>query len=1060
MRRNLRNLFVLGGILLGSSLYAQDVKTVTGIVTDSDGLPVADAIVKSTSGVEVFTDESGSFSIEAKQGDLVTVEAVGLPTQTFKVGEQSSYNVSLKPTDTVELEGAVVTALGITRDKKSLGYASQEVKGDIISQGRGTNALQSLSGNVAGAQITAPSGLGTSARIVLRGIGSITGENRPLIVVDGIPMDNSNYNSTNAQRGSGGRDYGDGSFDINPDDVESVNVLKGGPAAALYGSRANNGVIMITTKSAKKGKDEIVINTGVAFESLNIQPKLQQLYGGGFSSEFEQVKIGDQTYSVVDYGADESWGPRLNGQQVLHWDAFDSSDPNTYLKTRAWSAPSANYKTLYNTGIAYTNSVSFAKSYENTSARMSVSQLDQSGIIPNSSLKRTTANLNLVTKFNDKLTAKGGITYVNTTGSNRPEFGYGDNSIPQKMYQWGQVQLDYNRLKNYKTATGEQRSWNRTAWNDATPKYSDNPYWILYENTSKDKRDRFYGNFELKYDIAPGLYAVGNIYGDNTTLNISSIVAEGSQAQAGYNESTREKTEMNYEGRLHFDKKFGEFSINAFAGVNRRHESYSSMSANTNGGFIVPGLYTINNSLQQASVTTYKWKRRVNSAYASASLGYADLVFIEASARNDWSSTLPSGDNSYFYPSVTGSFIFSQLIKASWLKFGKVRGGWSKTGNDAPVLSIVDVYENNAFSGSSFIGDPYYLTSLSKKNQFLKPETKKAWEFGLEMQMFNNRLGFDVSYYHEETSDLIMPVTVGAETGFTSKMLNAGKTLNKGIEAMVNIVPIRTSEFEWGINVNFSKNSNRVTELIDGVESIQLGTAPFKATLDAVLGERYGQIRGTDFIYDDKGNKVVGANGLYLSSDIKNLGSIIPDWNMGIRNNISYKNFSLSALLDIQKGGKYFSVTNMFGMYSGMLEETAANGVRENGVVVSGVTGNVVSNGDGTYTVTNTAENNKNVTAQQYYGHYYSGPTAQNVFDADYFKLREVTISYTFPKNLRGPFSNVVISAFGRNLATWGLDNKNIDPEQASGGSGNVQGLEGGSLPSTRTYGMNLKLQF
>ena len=1052
-------MFVLGGLLLSASMYAQE-KTVTGVVKDADGLPVMDAVVKTSGGKEVYTDENGAFSVEANKGDYIFVESMGLPTQTIVVGDQTSYTVSFAPSEDIALGEAVVTALGITRDKKSLGYASQEVKGDIISQGRGTNALQSLSGNVAGAQITAPSGLGTSARIVLRGIGSITGENRPLIVVDGVPMDNSNYNASSTQSGSGGRDYGDGSFDINPDDVESVNVLKGGPAAALYGSRANNGVIMITTKSAKKGRDEIVINTGVAFESTNIQPKLQQLYGGGFDTEFEQVNIGGRNYSVVDYGADESWGPRLDGQQVLHWDAFDANDPANYLQTRAWSAAKNNYKTLYQTGIAYTNSVSFSKSYENTSARMSLSHLDQSGILPNSSLKRTTASLNLSTKFNDKLTAKGGITYVRTNGYNRPEFGYGDNSIPQKLYQWGQVQLDYNRLKNYKSITGEQKSWNRTAWNDATPKYSDNPYWILHENTSTDQRDRFYGNFELKYDILPGFYAVGNIYGDNTTLNIASIVAEGSQAQAGYAESTRDKTEMNYEGRLHLDKKWGEFSLNAFAGVNRRHETYTSLSASTNGGFIVPGLYTINNSAQQASVTSNKWKRRVNSVFASASLGYADTFFLEATARNDWSSTLPAGENSYFYPSVTGSFVFSELIDASWLKFGKVRAGWSQTGNDASVQQINDVYENTAFSGSTFNGDPYFLTSLSRKNKFLKPEQKESWEVGVEMQLFKNRFGFDVTYYNEETTDLIMPVAFGAETGATSKMLNAGKAVNKGIEAMVNIVPVRTNDFEWGINVNFSKNDNEVVELIDGVESLQIGSAPFKATLNAMVGEKYGQIRGTDFIYDSEGNKVVGANGLYLSSAVKNLGSIIPDWNMGIRNSFTYKNVSLSALLDIQQGGKYFSVTNMFGMYSGMLEETAANGVRETGIVVDGVKGTVVNNGDGTYTVSNTTQNTTNVSAGSYFGHYYAGPTAQNVFDADYVKLREVTVSYTFPEKFRGPFANVVISAFGRNLGTWGLDNKHIDPEQASGGSGNVQGFEGGSLPSTRTYGMNLKLQF
>ncbi|HAR73146.1 MAG TPA: SusC/RagA family TonB-linked outer membrane protein, partial [Flavobacteriaceae bacterium] len=656
MRRNLKNLFVLGGLLLGASLYAQE-KTVTGTVTDSDGLPVADAVVKTTSGKEAYTDENGVFSIEAKQGDLVTVEAMGLPTQTFSVGAGSEYKVTLKPSETVELEGAVVTALGITRDKRSLGYASQEVKGDVIQAGRGSNALQSLSGNVAGAQITAPSSLGGSTRITLRGIGSITGENRPLIVIDGIPLANNNVNDSNTQRGAGGRDYGDGAFDINPDDVESINVLKGGPASALYGARAVNGVIMIKTKSGKKGREEITVNTGVAFESINQIPKLQSLYGGGGSSEFETVNIGGKDYQVVDFITDESWGPKFNNQQVLQWYAFDPEFANDYMKTTPWQAAKNDAKTFFNTGVAYTNSVSFAKSYESTSFRVSLSNVNQSGIVPNSSLKRTTLGLNLSNKFSDVFTVTTNLTYVRTDGFNRPEVGYGDNSVPQKMFQWGQRQLDYNQLKNYKLANGKQRSWNRNSWDDATPAYSDNPYWVVYENTSKDKRDRFYGNVEFKYDIAPGLYAVGIISGDTYDMQVSERVAVGSQSMSKYSEAYYKFTEMNYEGRIHYDKKWGDFSLNAFAGVNRRHKNSSRLSSNTNGGLVVPNYYFITNSLDAPSTSSNRATSEVNSVYGMISLGYKNVLFLEATGRNDWFSTLPLINNSYFYPSVTGSFV-------------------------------------------------------------------------------------------------------------------------------------------------------------------------------------------------------------------------------------------------------------------------------------------------------------------------------------------------------------------------------------------------------------------
>src|SRR5699024_9593111 len=427
-------------------------------------------------------DDAGNYTIEAPADGVLVFTYIGYTRETVTVGENSVINVQMEES-AAGLEEVVVTALGITREKKSLGYAAQEVEGDVLTAARGGNALQSLSGNVAGSTVSSPSSsLGGSTRIILRGIGSLTGENRPLIVVDGIPMDNSNYNTANAERGAGGRDYGDAAFDINPDDIESVNVLKGGPASALYGARAANGVILIKTKSAQKGQDEIVFNTGVAFENLGITPRLQKLYGGGFDSDFSTATIDGKEYSVVDYSADESWGPRLEGQQVLHWDAFDPDDSANYLQTRPWVYPKNDYKSFFNTGTSYTNALSLAKSYENTAARVSLSNVTQSGMVPNSEIKRTTAALSINNKFSDKLTARGTINYIRTNGFNRPEQGYGNNSIGQKMFQWGQTQLDYSRLKNYKTITGAQKSWNIKAWNDPTPNYADNHYWIVNEN--------------------------------------------------------------------------------------------------------------------------------------------------------------------------------------------------------------------------------------------------------------------------------------------------------------------------------------------------------------------------------------------------------------------------------------------------------------------------------------------------------------------------------------------------------------------------------------------------
>src|SRR5690625_3149050 len=798
-------------------------------------------------------------------------------------------------------------------------------------------------------------------------------------------------------------------------------------------------------------------------------------------------------------------------------------------------------RTFFRDAITTTNSVNVSKSTENTQARISLSHVDQEGIVPNSNLRKTTAALSLSNKINDRFTASGDLTYARTDGFNRPEVGYGDNSVIQKFFQWGQRQLDFGKLRDYKLSDGSQRTWNRTAWNDPTPEFSDNPYWTIYENTSSDKRNRFYGNTKFRYDIIDGLYAMAAIYGDHYDLDIRSQVAIGSQGESEFNISKFGFTEMNYEARVHFDKRFDDFSLNSFVGVNRMHQTSTSMQGNTNGGLVAPGIYNLGNSMEQASVSNRDTKKRINSIFGTVSVGWKDMAYLEFSGRNDWSSTLPSGDNSYFYPSVTGSFLFSEVLDDKGvLTYGKIRGGFSQVRNDTDPYQLLNTFSNSSLS-PVFIGLPGFTNENTKKNEMLKPEQVSTWEVGLEAAFLDRRLEVDFTYYNKETEDLIMPVEISPSSGFSFMYLNAGKMENKGIEFLVSGVPILTDDFEWRASVNFSKNSNTVKELYGDLEAVVIGNAPFNVSVAAMLGEKYGQIRGTDFVYDNDGNKVVDENGFYVSTPVTNLGSVLPDYNMGIRNIFTYKDFSLSALIDIQQGGKYFSTSNMWGHYSGMLEATAANGVRENGIVVPGVTGDVTFHADGSYTVENTSTNttvtdaedlftykdfslsalidiqqggkyfstsnmwghysgmleataangvrengivvpgvtgdvtfhadgsytventstNTTVTdAEDHFSDYYTGPDAQNVFDASYFKLREVTLSYNFPKNITGPFVGIRVTAFDRNLATWGLDNKDFDPEMASTGSGNLQGIEGGNLPATRTYGMNIQLKF
>lgn len=945
-------------------------------------------------------------------------------------------------TKTKDIEGVVVTALGIKREKKALGYATQEVKGDVISKANQQNAISALSGNVAGVQVTAPSSMGGSSRILIRGAGSVTQDNRPLIVVDGVPLDNGNYNSTNTQRGGGGRDFGDASADINPDDIESVTVLKGGPAAALYGNRGGNGVILYTTKSAKRGRTDLSFKTGISFESIYIYPNLQNKYGGGSTSAFQKVNIDGVEYNIPDYGEDVSWGPKYDGTLYLPWYAFDPEFSNDYMKPVKWEAPKNDVDKFFRTGITYTNSISLAKSFKDINVRLSYANNKTEGIIPNSHLTKNNLSFNMNAELSDKLKMDGGFNYVLTEGFNRPEVGYGDNSVAQKFFQWGQRQLDMVKLRDYKLANGSQRTWNREAWDDPTPRYADNPYWIINENISKDKRHRFFGNVGLTYNITNKLYAIGKVYGDMYSLSTSERVAVGSQAQSYFSQVDRTVSDFTYEGRLHYDEQFGgDFSLNSFVGVSRRNAKLEYLAGETVGGLVQPDYYNLANSVEQARSFNNQTWRRVNSVFGMVSLGFKDMLFVEATGRNDWFSTTKEP---VFYPSVTGSFVFSNVLKTDWLSFGKARIGWAQAGNDTAPYRLVSYPDVRV----PFLGNPRYSNPNTFNNPDLRPELKTTKEVGLEMRFLKNRLGFDATYYEATTSDLITPLAVDPAYGYIYKMVNGGKMQNKGVEASVFVTPVKTNDFSWDVTWNFAKNENKLLELYEGVDNYEITRSPFRARLYAVRGQTYGQIWGTDFTYDDKGNRVIGSDGLYVPSSIKSLGSVIPDYNMGIRNSFRYKNFNLSFLIDIQKGGKYYSISHMWGMYSGMLEATAIDGIRENGLVLDGV-------------LENGTKNNINVSALKWAQGHYTTVDAQNVFDASYIKLRDLTLSYDLPKSLIGDtFRGITISAFGRNLFTWGLAWTGMDPEMSSYGSGNIQGLEGGSLPSTRTYGVNVQVKF
>ncbi|KAA1242746.1 SusC/RagA family TonB-linked outer membrane protein [Aquimarina sp. RZ0] len=1069
MKLTRQKILILFWVLVTSVSFAQEI-TIKGKVLDDKGLPLpgVNIVVKNTNN-GTQTDFDGKYNIQASKGVMLIYSYLGFEDEEVVVGSNALINISLKPSAS-ELDEVVITALGISKEKKSLGYSVQTIKSNDITEARNTSALNSLSGKIAGIQISTPSGnLGGSSRILLRGPGSITQENRPLIVVDGTPLDNSNFNTVSTQTGGGGRDYGDAGFDINPDDIENISVLKGGAASALYGSRAQNGVILITTKSGKKGKTVITLNSGITFEAINIIPKIQQLYGGGAGnpatfeqSDFQQVVMNGTTFDVVDYATDESWGPRYDPNRlVLHWDAFDPEFPNDFMRPRAWVYPENDREDFFNVGISQNNGVSFTQGTDKSNIRLSLNNTQTNGIVPNSKLDKTSVNFNGSSQLSNKIKINAGVNLTITEGFNRPATGYTGAGVIQQFFHFGQTSLDFGRLRNFKLPDGTQRSWNRTAANDPTIRFSDNPYWTINENIATDERVRWYGNVGLKYDFTPSLYANVKIYGDTYNLKINQQTAVGSAGQSSYSESDRNLKEINYEGRLHYDQVFFDekININAFIGGNRRNNEFSRISGNTRGGLATPRIYNLNNSVDDANVDEFDSRRRINSIFWSLSIGYDEFAYVTVTGRNDWSSTLPIENNSYFYPSVTGSFVFSKFITPSWLSFGKIRGGIAGVGSDTSPYSLINTFE----SRSSFFGNIRFNNDETKLNPGLKPEQKTTWEVGLEMAFLKNRVSFDLTYYDEETKDLITPVAVDPSTGFSETNTNAGRLSNKGIEALINITPIDTKGFTWNFTWNFSKNKNELIELIDGVEVLQIGRFPFNGvSVNGVVGQPYGVIRGTNYIFDDQGNRVVGANGRFLETrNVENLGSVLPDYNMGFRNSFNYKGINLGFLIDVQEGGVYRSLTNLWGNYSGILEQTAANNIREEGTVLDAVTGTVTFDADGNYTVTGTSPNTTRITAQQFGQDHFFGPDAQNIFDADYIKLREITLGYTLPKEwIEGNLESVRFTAFARNLFVWGLDNDDIDPEVATSGSGNIQGSEGGALPSTRSFGLNVELKF
>ena len=1100
-------LIVLFVFIGGSALLAQTI-VITGTVTSSvegEGtIPGVSVFVQGTT-IGANTDVNGKFSLAVPQNATTLVFTyIGMKRQEVAIAGRTVINVTMEP-DLLGLNEVVVTALGITREKKSLGYATQQVKGDAVSTVKTDNFVNSLSGKIAGVNIKTNGNMGGSTNVIIRGSKSLTGNNQALFIIDGVPVDNANTNNTGQKTGRSGYDYGNAASDINPNDIESIDVLKGAAASALYGARAANGVIMIITKkgSSRAGKAlGVTLNSNVTLGVMDKStfPKYQTNYGGGYGpyysgpanelpgsglypglEEFVDVN-GDGIDDLnIPFYEDASMGQRFDPSlMVYHWDAFVPESPN-YKKAMPFVNTKNGAETFFNTAVSYTNSIDVSGGGEKSTFRLAYTNMDQTGIMPNSSLKKNNFNFNGSYNVLNNLKVSASANYVNTAGKGRNSTGYSDN-IMSSFRQWYQIDTDMSMLKTLWEKTGRNISWNPKGLSpdgsfNSTPSFWDSPYWVRYKNYQSDERNRLIGFTQVDYKATDWLSFMGRISLDSYTEVQEERKANGSVAgelgvgrpdvTSGYSRLDRTFIEKNVDFMATFKKDITEdLNINGLLGTNIRRQKVDRVFSSTNNGLLVPELYALSNSVDPMAPPEELFSQLgLNGYFASVSLGYKNMLYLDGTYRIDQSSTLPKNAWTYKYPSISGSFLFSEILKANWLQLGKVRLNYAEVGNDAPFASVLDTYIQVA----PYSGTPMNSVASTKNNPDLKPERTKSMEAGLEMSFLQSRAGFDLAFYKSNTINQILPVSVSYATGYSAKYVNAGELQNKGVELKLMGTPVKAAGFQWDITLNWTKNINEVVALQEGITNLQIASLQGGVTINARVGEPYGAIQGTDYVYLN-GKRVIQSTGWYALSATsdKVLGNVNPDWNGGIQNSLSYKNINLSFLIDVQQGGDIFSLDMWYGMATGLYAETdfindLGNPVRNpvKGSLSAGYdpsSGGVVLDG----VLADGSVNMKRVPGGDYrlFG-YSKNPNRAFVYDASYVKLREVVLSYSFPKTLMAKtfIDGASLSFVGSNL--W-IIHKNLphaDPE-ASQSAGNIQGWQSGVMPTTRNFGFSLNLSF
>ncbi len=1029
------------------SAVEQQTTAVTGVVSDATGPVIgASVIEKGNTTNGTITDLDGKFTLNVRPGATLVISYIGYKTVEIAASKKPLKIVMSE--DSKVLKEVVVTALGIKRERKALGYGVDEVKGEALTKAKETNVINSMAGRVPGLVVSqtagGPSG---STRVILRGSTEMTGNNQPLYVIDGVPLDNTNYGSAGT---SGGFDLGDGISSINPDDIENMSVLKGPAASALYGSRASHGVILITTKKANgKEKFSVEYNGTLTFDTqLAKWNDIQQVYGMGSNG----------TYSIdAISNTNKSWGPKADGSNMLKY--FDGVE-------RPYLIIPDNTSAFFRTGLTATNTAIISANSGHTGVRFTYTDMRNKDIVPQSNMSRDIFNLRTNTSLG-KVDVDFSANYTREAVKNRPALGDSKSNIGKNLMT---LATTYNQewLKTYQDENGEYSNWN------GMDPYNVNPYWDVYKNSNNSKKDQFRFNGKAIWNINKHLKLQGTIGAELNYFIFEDFKAPTTPGyEAGYLQNSNFRNRMyNFELLALYNNTWGDFDFNATLGGNI-YKVNNQTTITTAQDMQIRDVVALM-SFNETSLEQNSYRKQINSLYGAVNVGWKHLVYLDATLRGDQSSTLPIGNNVYIYPSFSGSFVFSELLKSNLMPYGKFRLSWAQVGNDTDPYQLGLVYTKSKFTYPGYtIG---YINNSTMPNKNLKPTKTNSFELGLEMKFLNNRIGLDFTYYTQNSKNQIMGMASSWTTGYNYRLINAGEIENKGIEIALNTRPVQLKDFSWDLNLNFSKNSNKVKKLVDDMDMFELEKAAWlDVQVAAKVGENFGSIVGPDFKRNENGDILIDPQTGLPQYDKSNhvLGNASWDWTGGVGTTLTYKNLSLSALFDIKVGADLYSMSARASYESGKSKETLAGREewyrseeqRQAAGIAKGspdwtptggfIAPGVIDNGDGTY-----RPNDIYINPEDYWMSVCRNAPSMFIYDNSYIKCREITLSYRVPQSwLKNVVKGLTVSFVARNPFIVWKNIPNIDPDSNYNNTTGM-GLEYGSLPSRRSYGFNVNLKF